>query len=134
MSWTCRLVEDPPFDASGSYEDVLSMEIGDMFYVDKPEEWLRRRHLTQQFWDHTFKQRRPLKLVMPCFYGNKLGKQLFWIDGQCHDDEKGYYDGWTVLGTAPLITVTPSINMVGSYHGHLTNGVITDDVEGRREA
>jgi hypothetical protein len=33
-----------------------------------------------------------------------------------------------VVAEKPLITVRPSINAVGSYHGHLTDGVLTDDI------
>lgn len=38
---------------------------------------------------------------------------------------------WTRTGEPPNITVTPSINHVGQYHGFLKNGVLTDDVDGR---
>jgi hypothetical protein len=38
---------------------------------------------------------------------------------------------WNVQGTIPQITVTPSINCVGHYHGFVTGGVISDDCEGR---
>jgi hypothetical protein len=40
--------------------------------------------------------------------------------------------GWSVSGDAPRITVEPSINIVGSYHGWIRDGVISDDCEGRR--
>jgi hypothetical protein len=40
--------------------------------------------------------------------------------------------GWTVTGTPPRITVQPSVNAEGSYHGFLTDGVFTDDIEGRK--
>lgn len=39
---------------------------------------------------------------------------------------------WTRTGEPPAITVAPSINLVGRYHGFLRDGVLTDDVEGRR--
>lgn len=39
--------------------------------------------------------------------------------------------GWTVTGELPTITVTPSIGS-RSYHGFITDGVLGDDVEGRR--
>ncbi len=38
---------------------------------------------------------------------------------------------WSRIGTPPIISVTPSINHVGFYHGYLKNGVITEDAEGR---
>lgn len=37
---------------------------------------------------------------------------------------------WTRTGTPPLLTVTPSI-AASRYHGFLTNGILTDDLEGR---
>lgn len=39
--------------------------------------------------------------------------------------------GWTVTGEPPQITVSPSINILGRYHGYLKNGAISDDVEKR---
>ena len=38
--------------------------------------------------------------------------------------------GWIRVGTPPLLTVTPSI-LSKDYHGFLTAGVLTDDLEGR---
>lgn len=38
---------------------------------------------------------------------------------------------WTVTGTPPNISVSPSINLVGLYHGHIVGGIITPDAEGR---
>lgn len=39
---------------------------------------------------------------------------------------------WTVQGELPDITVAPSINQPGIYHGNLKGGVITQDCEGRQ--
>lgn len=38
---------------------------------------------------------------------------------------------WNRTGTPPNITVMPSINHVGEYHGFLRDGKLTDDIEGR---
>lgn len=38
---------------------------------------------------------------------------------------------WTVEGTPPGITVSPSIHQVGHYHGFIKGGVISEDCEGR---
>lgn len=38
--------------------------------------------------------------------------------------------GWTRTGTPPRITATPSI-AAARYHGFLTDGFLTDDLEGR---
>jgi len=39
--------------------------------------------------------------------------------------------GWNVSGELPRISVTPSIHVIGRYHGFVTDGVLTDDLEGR---
>lgn len=40
--------------------------------------------------------------------------------------------GWSLTGDRPEnLTASPSINAVGSYHGWLQNGVLSDDCEGR---
>lgn len=38
---------------------------------------------------------------------------------------------WTREGEPPNVSAHPSINHVGHYHGWLTNGVLSDDCEGR---
>lgn len=38
---------------------------------------------------------------------------------------------WSRIGTPPGITVAPSVNNVGIYHGSLMGGILTEDVEGR---
>lgn len=47
------------------------------------------------------------------------------------DDAASNGPGWTRTGTPPLVTATPSI-LTPDYHGFLTGGVLTDDLEGRR--
>jgi len=39
---------------------------------------------------------------------------------------------WAVQGTVPNITVHPSINLVGIYHGFLKNGIVSEDCEHRK--
>jgi hypothetical protein len=39
---------------------------------------------------------------------------------------------WHRTGEPPNVTATPSINWVGNYHGWLTKGVLSDDVDGRK--
>jgi len=38
---------------------------------------------------------------------------------------------WSVQGELPKITASPSIHQVGSYHGYVRDGVVTDDCEGK---
>jgi hypothetical protein len=39
---------------------------------------------------------------------------------------------WTMTGEPPNITTTPSINYVKRYHGWIKDGVISEDVDGRK--
>jgi hypothetical protein len=55
----------------------------------------------------------------------------FCVDGPCYNKGKRY-GGWAVSGNPPNITLAPSINIVGYYHGWIQNGVISDDCEGRK--
>jgi hypothetical protein len=77
----------------------------------------------EYFRDHADK-RPPLMVCLP--------NGTFW----CIDTvpSKGG-SGWNVSGEPPYITVSPSIyNAPGTpcaYHGFLTNGVLSDDCEGR---
>lgn len=144
MTWQCRLIECTP-GLNGT-----NLQIGDMFLfddktfplpefnpddpdADDPYYWFRRHTAPHKVSDY-YKQHnshRPLLFVwLP-------GRTLFCVDSKCwKTDVAGgkieYYGGWAVTGDAPNITVHPSINVGGSYHGWLQNGVIGDDVEGRK--
>jgi hypothetical protein len=48
----------------------------------------------------------------------------------CMDQTASNGPGWDVTGTPPLCTARPSILSPG-YHGWLTDGVLSDDLEGR---
>jgi Family of unknown function (DUF6527) len=43
----------------------------------------------------------------------------------------GSRNGWRVTGVLPNVTITPSIDVEGYYHGWITDGVIGDDLGGR---
>jgi len=117
MSWPCRLIEKPELNEDGNV-DVSKREIGDMWFLDVPAEELKERHLTAQYFAQNA-NRKPLVVMLP-------GRNYFLIDGQGFSAEKGHYDCWTVTGVPPNITMHPSINFVGRYHGWLTNGVVGD--------
>jgi hypothetical protein len=70
-------------------------------------------------------RRKPIIVVLP-------GQNWFCVDSAAYDEARGYHgEGWDVSGEPPNLTVSPSINIVGHYHGYITNGVITDDCDGR---
>lgn len=140
MSWKCRLIEYTK-ECNGQ-----TLEVGNMFYFKPPANYKADFHDDDDgwYWPHFYahedklsdyyKQhnsgRPPLLVFLP-------GRSLFCVDGACWrtptpGGKIEYYGGWQVIGEAPLITLAPSINLVGSYHGFLQNGVISDDCEGRR--
>lgn len=123
MAWQCRLIERPELDDHGNV-DVRQRALGDMWFLDLPEEQLRNRQLTAYYWANN-SGRKPIVVLLP-------GRNYFLVDGQGFSAERGYYDCWEVMGVPPAITVAPSINMVGRYHGWLKAGVISDDCDGRK--
>lgn len=76
--------------------------------------------------------RPPLMMLLPsknCKEGDR-----FLVDRKAFGTEAGWkvvINGQLIPGQKPNITISPSVNCEGSYHGHIKNGVITDDVEGR---
>lgn len=52
------------------------------------------------------------------------------IDGPSQQTPKS--KGWSRTGTAPNITASPSIHHPGVYHGWLANGLLSDDIDGKK--
>lgn len=123
MTWPCRLIESPELRDDGGV-DFDKRVVGDMWFLDCSPDELQQRHLSSHYFAHNA-GRRPLVCKLS-------GNLYFVVDGMCYNRERGYYDGWQVSGSPPLITVAPSINFERAYHGFLQNGVISDDVEGRK--
>jgi hypothetical protein len=142
MPWPCYFIEEPPlcsFEHDGKiyhYVDTRGMRVGAMWYsrgddgkiID--EATRRAWNLADHYWAHNA-QRPPLYVALPCVYSTGPGLQVFGVDWKCYSKEQGHYGGWQVSGAPPAITVQPSINIVGSYHGWLQNGVVSEDCEGR---
>lgn len=138
--------------------DFAKFAIGDMafyHYQGKPlvnHERLRVLNLTAHYFTVNA-NRPPLILALPDYTSPPNGKLYFLVDGQCFSatrtrcgkgvyggkcecpepkTPRGYYDGWTVSGRPPLISVSPSVNYDSSdppihhYHGFIQNGVIGD--------
>ena len=75
-------------------------------------------HQLSRFYLAVQRERDPLMLVLPDGIG--------W----CMDYVANNGPGWEVTGDAPNLTARPSIDS-GTYHGWLTDGVLSDDLEGR---
>jgi hypothetical protein len=111
--------------------EPLNYKIGDMWpaphHSDSPV-------ISKYYLEHFAKVRPPLMVVLPSVHC-KNG-DLFLIDRGASDDPDK--KGWRVVINGPLedgkkpdITMEPSINCVGSYHGYIRQGTITDDCDGR---
>lgn len=68
-----------------------------------------------------------LHVILPC----RSGRTEFDIDGHGWRDGAPSKDRWGRSGTPPRVTVSPSINIVGDYHGWVRDGKVTPDCEGR---
>ena len=72
-----------------------------------------------------------LCVVLP----GKGGAFIPWhVDGRAGNQPDLSKPGWTRTGdpkaNPPTVSATPSILVGGTYHGYLTNGVLTDDLDG----
>lgn len=122
MSWICKLVD---------YTDEwIDLPVGSMFFAPTADD-TERCGLVKLYCNHLSDHYKIYNSHRPPLFVMLPGNVLFCIDGQCQSNGQ-FYGGWTVTGDASNITVSPSINMGSTYHGFLQNGVISDDVEGRK--
>lgn len=130
MVWPCRLIQ------YAKEHTGATLQVGDMFLLTPPSDitwehdpdgWWWPEAYTKNLSDYYYQHnsgRPPILVFLP-------GRILFCVDSKCWKD-RNYYGGWQVSGTPPNITVSPSIDIQGTYHGFLQNGVIQDDVNGRK--
>lgn len=121
MPWQCRLIEP-----HGELSPGRTPEPGDMWFAPhmiegEHREWYLSTILSAEYVQDWLGKRPPIMVCLP---------DRSWFNVDQRADGAGEH-GWMVTGEAPNITVSPSINAVGRYHGWLHNGVISDDVEGR---
>jgi len=110
----------------GRLLDWKELPIGTMFAVPKDadmDQWPWYLASPENIADHN-RDQTPIFVILP-------SRTLFLIHGTCWQGTRRY-GGWGVSGEVPNLTVTPSINIGGFYHGWLTNGLISDDCEGRK--
>lgn len=114
MPYQCVLHDQPP-----KHED---RKIGDMWFTER-----NPRYCSIEYLETHASSRLPLVVVLPSGFP-------FCVDSPqttTMNEAPINRHGWTVTGTAPNITVIPSINEEGYYHGWLKDGVLSDDLEGR---
>lgn len=120
MAWTCKLYQ--------SWEDVEAeygrgpIPVGTMWY--SPWYLEHPNYLSRPYMERWAGKRPPLFVHLP-------GGVDFCVDSRPTRGGRLDDGGWEVTGEAPHITVSPSISILGVYHGFIREGVVTDDVDGR---
>lgn len=123
MSWKLRLSDrDDPLQRARP-------QVGDCWYADYyvDDEVYRNffdKRKSAEYVSDAEGKRAPIIVCIPDGNGGVL---KFCPDMRANGDAQG----WRVTGELPNITITPSINAEGIYHGFVTEGVLSDDVEGR---
>lgn len=93
-------------------------------WVLEPDHW-RAGSFGSHYLNLPQPRRAPILIMLP-------GDNQWCPDQMAWTSERGNYgNGWMVTGEWPKISITPSINFVGRYHGFVIAGEITDDCEGR---
>lgn len=142
MTLACRLIGPAEFEAIKARRRETGQSVAEAFgpgamwfcpwyhdpndpaHVARIEECLRRaesgqrRLLSVHYWRDWARVRPPITVLCP--------NGRLWCVDQCSSNGSG----WVVTGEAPRITVRPSIAVSG-YHGFLTDGVFSDDLDGR---
>jgi hypothetical protein len=104
VSWPIRLLPERP-------EEPV---VGDM-WPGNPDHWI----VSAEYERDWAGKRPPMIVKLP-------GGEEWCIDMPCRGGP-----GWTITGEPPRVTISPSINVPGRYHGWIRDGVLTDDCEGR---
>lgn len=116
MPWKCELVTREQMQEK--IDQGEKVPIGWMWFFDEADLF------TSSYYQANNKANRPPLYV-------QLPDGPWLLDG--NSTRSG--DGWIVTGEPPNLNITPSINSApgwkDGYHGYLTNGELTDDLEGR---
>lgn len=129
--WPLRLRTDP--------EPWKDAKPGDCWYhpdwdrKEAPHPAVRRMFLdhqaSKQYLEQWADKRPPVVVRLPCGLGFSPDEK--YRGG--HRGDNPEREGWTVTGSIDdgTLTVQPSVNIVGAYHGWIQNGAVSADVEGR---
>lgn len=119
MSWKLR--HNPIPNGDGKHE--FPLQVGDWWYCPwlLGPLWKKEDYLSSKYFALPEPRRAPVCIRLP-------GGMDWVIDSNASN----LTGGWDVSGPEGQWTLSPSINFIGSYHGWLQNGVISDDCEGRK--
>lgn len=123
--WDHNPYDDPNRIVTGQ------LMVGMCWYVNMERPHLGNRGLSKYYLESVASIRPPIVVMLPTRQGGQI---TFCVDGHPTGEPNGAWAVGVVMETLvhdhqPDITVAPSINCVGSYHGYLQHGVITGDLE-----
>jgi len=103
--WAIRLHQEQP-------KEPL---IGDMWPVTRylQSQWIAENYLSNEYFAIWARIRPPLMVMLP-------GSITFCIDSKAGCD----HTGWQIMGMPPKITISPSINILGGFHGFIHEGMV----------
>lgn len=127
MPWPIRLLESRP----------TQPEIGDAWYSQEyldmeknhpcVQEGVVVSRLSPQYHAEFSGKRLPIVIQFPA------GRTLCIDSRFMSEAQGGYYgNGWVITGEFPKITMRPSVNLTGDYHGWVCDGVIGSDCDGKK--
>lgn len=102
-----------PDDVGGGEVDIDNLPPGGMFHSSMAP---------------PFTSGRAFDDGIPSFVVCVPGKSLW----QMHHPGTDGRSIWKITGEIPIVTAHPSIHYVGIYHGWLKDGIVSEDVDGRR--
>lgn len=122
MAFQCRLLEHEPKPGEAKPGDMWFCP----WYLENIDAESLKTILSPQYISETMAKRAPICVALP-------GGAQWIVDGLPYDEQFNpkIDSGWKVSGEAPNLTASPSIK-TSSYHGYLRDGVLTDDLDGRR--
>jgi hypothetical protein len=130
MPWPLRFIV-------GDMNSRHTPMIGDCWYMpnwDDPErpypmlrDYFLKHQASRQYVNEWSDKRPPIMVRLPPGFA-------FTPDEAYDRPDNVERNGWTVVGSIEdgTLHVSPSVNVVGVYHGWIQYGVVSDDVEGRR--
>lgn len=132
MTWPVVFHVERPPRLFEPFDEQAAL-IGVLYPWDAKRDW--PVELSRFYELHLSQIRPPLALVLPRWFPDGL----LGVDPWCTDSAwtSNPAGSWTLDCPWPLVdgqpaplTITPSVHMVGSYHGFVTAGVIGDDLDG----
>ena len=105
----------------------MDAQIGDCWYLpEHARAYFIEHQSSRQYREEWADKRPPIVVQLPPGFP-------FFPDEFYGRPENVERNGWAVTGSIEdgSLVLSPSINCVGSYHGFIQNGLVSDDVEGR---